>query len=155
MTREVDGRHLLSTRPPEHNTRLHDRETQFINTTTTNRGPGHYDNDTADQAIPFNIPTPKYVRVLAAQTTTMKYNHMGFDGVCVDMGAQISVCGLRQAQEFCSYVKISFSLRRITLDFKFGNTVTSSLNVMKLRFSCPNAGSIDVIIDIVNFDIPL
>ena len=41
------------------------------------------------------------------------------------------------------------------MNFKFGNTVTPSLGVMKFRFPCPNGGSLDIDMDIIDLDVPL
>lgn len=84
-----------------------------------------------------------------------RYGDNIFDGICVDSGAQISVCGKRQAHTYCPMVNIPFIVRQSSLNFKFGDMVTRSLGKMKFRFPCSNGGSLDMDIDIVDLDVPL
>ena len=84
-----------------------------------------------------------------------RYSDKTFDGICVDTGAQISVCGRKQAIAFCNSVSIPFSLRPSSVKFKFGNTVTKSLGIMKFRFPCPDGGSLDVDMYVIDLDVPL
>ena len=41
------------------------------------------------------------------------------------------------------------------MKFKFGDEVTDSLGIMKFRFPCPNGGSLDIDMDVINLDVPL
>ena len=84
-----------------------------------------------------------------------RYSDSTFNGVCVDTGAQISVCGIRQARAYCKTVSIPLSLRPIQLSFKFGNKITPSLGIMKFRFPSPDGGSTDIDMDVIKLDVPL
>ena len=88
-------------------------------------------------------------------TSHPRYSDSTFNGVCVDTGAQVSVCGKRQAIAFCKTVSIPFALRPSNLKFKFGNTVTDSMGIMKFRCPAPDGGSIDLDMDVIDLDIPL
>ena len=48
-----------------------------------------------------------------------------------------------------------FTLRPSDFNFKFGNTVTSSLGIVTFRFPCPYGGSIDMYMGVTNLDVPL
>lgn len=82
---------------------------------------------------------------------SMRYSQTEFDGVCVDTGAQVSVCGRNQALAYCKHMQIPFAVRPSQMRFKFGDMISNSMGIMKFRLPCPNGGSIDIDIDI--FDI--
>ena len=84
-----------------------------------------------------------------------RYSDSVFDGICVDTGAKISMCGIKQSRAYCKSVSIPLSLRSCNLNFKFGNNVTPSLGIMKFRFPCPDGGSLDMDMDIIDIDVPL
>ena len=121
-------------------------------------GPTSHDGFNCPDSIVTNQYGPVTILKMADSSCsrqTPRYSDTHFDGVCVDTGAQISVCGKRQAQAYCKSVSIPMTLRPSNLRFKFGNTVSSSLGIMKFRFPCPDGGSIDIDIDIIDLDVPL
>lgn len=84
----------------------------------------HYGDVTYLNLYPTRTDHPKQYR----------YSNLVFDGVCVDTGAQVSVCGRRQAMAYCKNMQIPFSTRPSTMTFKFGDVVSPSIGVMKFRF---------------------
>lgn len=84
-----------------------------------------------------------------------KYSSTLLDGVCVYIGAQTSVCGRRKAEVYCKAVNIPLVILPSKINFNFGNVVSLSRGVMRFRLPCPDCGSLEMDIDIVDLDIPL
>lgn len=83
-----------------------------------------------------------------SDSTTAKpplYSDSSFDGVCVDTGDQIGVCGHHQELAYRKHMRIPFVTRHSSIRFKFGDMVVSSTGIMKFRFPCPQGGFIDII----------
>lgn len=83
------------------------------------------------------------------------YSSKKFLGACLDIGAQKTVFGLRQAKAYCRRANIPFSVRQSPFAFKFGNSVCNSLGILEFRLPLPNNGYLPISADIVNADIPL
>lgn len=103
---------------------------------------------------PVSFLTPSNVYSSVRQHSP-RYSDSTFDGVCVDTGAQISVCGPRQALAYCRAVNIPFVLRPSQMSFKFGDFITPSKGLLKFRLPCPDGVSLDMDIDVVDLDVPL
>lgn len=116
----------------------------------------HWDNDKVINADHYGEVTNFNFRTAGTEyEKQFRYSNLDFDGVCMDSGAQVSVCGKRQALAYCKQMQIPFTVRPSSMRFRFGDMMDQSIGIMKFRFPCPHGGSIDIDIDIVDIDIPL
>lgn len=88
--------------------------------------------------------------ILSANIYHLAHLKHTYEGIYVDKVAQISVYVKYQAQAYCISLSIPFSLRPRNLNFRVSDTIDYSQGIMRFRFSCPNGGSIEMDIDIVD-----
>lgn len=92
------------------------------------------------------------------QTSNLNRHHYGskrFLGACLDIDAQKTVCGLKQARAYCKTAKIPLSLRRSSFSFKFGNSICNSMGTLEFRIPLRTDGYLPIFADIVDADVPL
>ena len=102
------------------------------------------------------VPPYKVYEVLqfGLSSTGPRYNNTQFEGICIDGGAQRSVCGITQAQAYCKNTTRSIRTAKTSRLYKFGDLYRKSLGTVSLRLPVPQGGFIDLDVDVVRADIP-
>jgi hypothetical protein len=72
-----------------------------------------------------------------------------FEGATIDTGAQKSVIGLPQAEDYDSMTRTKLNLMKSYKIFKFGDITSRSLGAMLIEFPCP-LGILKVYVDVVS-----
>lgn len=83
------------------------------------------------------------------------YTENYFEGLCLDIGSQMSVGGLRQSKAYYKARGIPFSLNPSNLFFRFGSNTNKSLGIQIVRMPTPAYGRLQFHINIVSIDIPM
>lgn len=83
------------------------------------------------------------------------YNSKIFLGACLDIGAQRTVCGFKQARAYCKTARVPLKLHHSPFSFKFGDSLRQSMGTLEFRLPIPSKGYLPIVADIVDADIPL
>ena len=84
-----------------------------------------------------------------------RYRDDDFLGMCLDSGAQRSVCGLMQARAYFKRCGRRADLESSFQTFKFGNDYKESLGKAEFRLPLPGNKYLPLFIDVVDADVPL
>jgi len=79
----------------------------------------------------------------------------GFQGVCLDIGAQRSVVGRKQAMAYCRKLGKKFHPKQSKFAFRFGNEVFASLGTIPVRIPTPDGSFLGLDMDVVEANIPM
>ena len=77
-----------------------------------------------------------------------------FDGACLDIGAQRTCIGFKQALAYCQGYGVKLTLQKSPFTFTFGDGVYPSLGTMKIRIPTPDLSFLDLDVDVVKPDVP-
>lgn len=83
-----------------------------------------------------------------------QYGDTEFLGVCLDIGAQKTVLGIKQALAHCELSNSPFHTKKSRCAFKFGNHIYPSLGTLNIRIPVPQNGFLDCQVDVVQGDVP-
>ena len=117
-------------------------------------------NDILHTSLPKKrrLRTPKDPIITELPTTAQQFhNHATdkFHGACLDIGAQRTCIGIKQARALTSKQGIKLKLTPSPFVFKFGDVKHHSLGKMNIRIPTPNTGFLEIQADVVSADVPL
>lgn len=72
-----------------------------------------------------------------------QYSSTIFEGVCIDTGAQKTVCGLAQAKAYSRATRKPFCLMESPFSYKFGNRIWTSLGMIQIQMQIRNGLSFE------------
>ena len=78
-----------------------------------------------------------------------------FKGACLDIGAEKSVIGRKQAMAYCKFTGCKFKHKPSRTFFRFGDGCFSSIGIIPVRIPCPDGSFIHFNIDVVQEDVPM
>lgn len=81
--------------------------------------------------------------------------YLNFEGVCLDNGAETSLCGLSQAGAYAQFMLFSFNLGEYNSLFPFGGKKTPRIGTIVAFMPKPGYYSIEVRVYFVAFNIPM
>ena len=115
--------------------------------------PDRSTNPNTSSAEPiFDIPFSIHHAQTGTKTTT---STSIFRGACLDIGAQRTCIGLKQAKALARQQGRKFNLRKSPFSFRFGDTRHQSLGQFIIRIPTPNNSFLEFTADVVPPDIPL
>lgn len=78
-----------------------------------------------------------------------------FIGACLDIGAQRSVIGEKQAKAYCRAAGRKYNLSRSHYSFMFGGGLYASLGSMEMRIPTPDGAFLALSVDVVRAKVPM
>ena len=97
------------------------------------------------------------VRILHVSSSSILLSSKSavFEGLCLDIGAQQSVCGYEQAMAYCKKNNRQLKLQESPRRFQFGDGIHKSMGTFIVRLPTPDGSYIRFEMDVIKINIPM